>query len=128
MVTATAFIQTERRPVIPCGEVLRIKAERPDADQPFDQAKQILEQAEDMIAGAASVDVMLVEFDSGLMSIQPVQHIDGFILGGAHRQDVEVAVLVGDPGIELAAGALPKTNVLSRALREIAKENSMAAA
>ena len=58
-----------------------------------------------MIAGAASVDVVLVDFNSGLMSIQPVQHIDGFILGGAHRQDVEVAVLVGDPGIELAAGS-----------------------
>jgi hypothetical protein len=38
------------------------------------------------------------------MSIEPVQHIDGFILGGAHRQDVEVAVLVGHPGIKLAPG------------------------
>ena len=57
-----------------------------------------------MIAGAAGVDVMLVDFDSGLMSVEPVQHIDGFILGGAHRQDVEVAMLVGDPGVELAPG------------------------
>jgi hypothetical protein len=38
------------------------------------------------------------------MSVEPVQYIDGFILGGAHRQDVEVAELVGDPGVELAAG------------------------
>jgi hypothetical protein len=61
------------------------------------------EQAEDVVAGAAGVDVMLVDFDSALMSVKPVQHIDGFILGGAHRQDVEVAVLVGDPGVELAS-------------------------
>src|SRR5690242_19722461 len=62
------------------------------------------EQAEDRIAGAAGVDVMLVDLDSALMAVKPVQHIDGLILGGAHRQDVEVAVLVGDPGVELASG------------------------
>lgn len=57
-----------------------------------------------MIAGAAGVDVMLLDIDPALMSIEPVQHIDGFILGGAHRQDVKVAVLVGNPGVELAPG------------------------
>ncbi|GLR65370.1 hypothetical protein GCM10010909_00480 [Acidocella aquatica] len=38
------------------------------------------------------------------MSVEPVEHIDGFVLGGAHRKDVEVAVLIGDPGVEFAAG------------------------
>src|SRR3954462_3753771 len=38
-------------------------------------------QAEDMVAGAPGVGVMLVDVDSALMSVEPVEHIDGFILG-----------------------------------------------
>ena len=68
-------------------------------------------QTEDMIAGAAGIDVMLVDFDPALVSVEPVQHIDGFILGGAHRQDVEMAVLVGNPGVELAPGIAAVMNV-----------------
>ena len=59
---------------------------------------------------------MLVDFDPALMSVEPVQHVDGFLLGGAHRQDVEVAVLVGNPGVKLAPGIAAVVSVDRAAL------------
>ena len=47
---------------------------------------------------------MLVDIDAAFMTVETVQHIDRFFLGGTHGEDVEVTILVGDPGIELAAG------------------------
>ncbi len=78
-----------------------------------------------MIAGAVGVDAMLVGFDSGLMSVQPVQHINGFILGGAHRRDVEVTALVRDPGIELAPGvaAVMSVDVATLGARPVPRKN-----
>ncbi len=61
------------------------------------------ELAENMVVGAAGVDIVFFDFESAFVPVEPVQDIGCLAFGGPDRQDVEMAVLIGNPGVELAA-------------------------
>jgi hypothetical protein len=43
------------------------------------------------------------DLEPAFVAVAPIQDIGRLAFGGPDRQDVEMAVLIGDPGVELAA-------------------------
>ena len=64
-----------------------------------------------MVVGAAGVDEVLLGLEPALVPVQSIKNIGRFVLAGSNRQDVKMAVLIGDPGVEFDAGVAAVVSV-----------------
>lgn len=68
---------------------------------------QEIAQSKDMIRRAASIHMMLLDCDTGLVAKQTIQNEGCYAFGGGDDRRVERAELIGDVGVELETRGAP---------------------